>query len=287
MTDQSETDLRVIELERQLRVSEAAERLAMALLTRRTNRIAELELQLTPQQNDALTAHEQEYAALEEKLASANAEYQEVLIEGRRRLHAEIAAREKVEAELAKVQTERDELAAQSTETNDQLAGRLWQAAFDLSMPLVPRCGGDPLVAAAKEAIHEFARLRDNLGRPSAKLAALPDLYCVTTAGGDCVSTDPRCMHQPTPEPGPMDGWINRYALAIIGKLAAENADDVSDAELDRCLAECVSGRKLILIAQAMRDRGILHSADMAELPYVPWGDIKLRMHMLGLHDFE
>lgn len=27
-----------------------------------------------------------------------------------------------------------------------------------------------------------------------------PDRYCLSTPAGDCISTDPRCMHQPTPE---------------------------------------------------------------------------------------
>ena len=30
-----------------------------------------------------------------------------------------------------------------------------------------------------------------------------PDAYCVTTPDGACVSTDPRCMHQPAQEPRP------------------------------------------------------------------------------------
>jgi len=74
-----------------------------------------------------------------------------------------------------------------------------------------------------------------------------------------------------------MLGWISRYAEAIVGKLAAEGAVDMGDAELDRCLGECVGGRKLLEIARAMRDLGLVYTADMADMA---WDDVKARLRL-------
>jgi len=45
-----------------------------------------------------------------------------------------------------------------------------------------------------------------------------------------------------------------RYAQTINTRLICEGATDLSDSELTRCLQGCVSGQKLIAIAQAIRD---------------------------------
>jgi hypothetical protein len=46
---------------------------------------------------------------------------------------------------------------------------------------------------------------------------------------------------------------IERYGPAIRARMAAEGAKDWSDAEIERCLAGCVSGQKLIRLAKEMR----------------------------------
>ena len=51
----------------------------------------------------------------------------------------------------------------------------------------------------------------------------------------------------------------NDRAVAIVGRLNAEMARDLSDAELERCLLPCVMGRKLVPLAKQMRDAGELN----------------------------
>ncbi len=47
---------------------------------------------------------------------------------------------------------------------------------------------------------------------------------------------------------------LTRSSPAATGRLVAEGCADLRDAELERCLADCVSGRKLIEIARFIRD---------------------------------
>jgi hypothetical protein len=53
---------------------------------------------------------------------------------------------------------------------------------------------------------------------------------------------------------------MQRYAGTIVAKLHNEDAADLSDAEIGRCLANCVGGKRLIQVALACRDAGLLRS---------------------------
>lgn len=48
-----------------------------------------------------------------------------------------------------------------------------------------------------------------------------------------------------------------RWGDSIAGKLSAEECRDLSDAELDRCLSECV-GASMLPLAKQMRDLDLL-----------------------------
>jgi hypothetical protein len=54
-----------------------------------------------------------------------------------------------------------------------------------------------------------------------------------------------------------------RWGDAIVGRMVAENAADLSDAEIERTLGPCVCGPRLIVAAKAMRDAGTLTPASL------------------------
>ncbi len=55
-----------------------------------------------------------------------------------------------------------------------------------------------------------------------------------------------------------------RYAQAITGRMAAEDARDWSDAELERCLSGCVAGPRLVALARIVRDCNLREEASHA-----------------------
>ena len=46
--------------------------------------------------------------------------------------------------------------------------------------------------------------------------------------------------------------------MAIRSKLLAEDAENLNDTEIERCLSNCVSGRKMVRMAKELRDEGFL-----------------------------
>lgn len=53
---------------------------------------------------------------------------------------------------------------------------------------------------------------------------------------------------------------------AIVGALAAEEAADLSDGELERCLGGCVAGHRLVPFAKQARDWGRLAYSDVQQM---------------------
>ena len=50
----------------------------------------------------------------------------------------------------------------------------------------------------------------------------------------------------------------SRYAPAIISRLNSERAINLTDSEINRCLATCVGGYILPDVARHLRDNGII-----------------------------
>jgi hypothetical protein len=50
----------------------------------------------------------------------------------------------------------------------------------------------------------------------------------------------------------------HELAAAIVGRMTVEHAADLSDAEIERTLAACVGGSRLIRLAKELRDEGLL-----------------------------
>lgn len=48
------------------------------------------------------------------------------------------------------------------------------------------------------------------------------------------------------------------YAAAISARMIAEHAADLSDAEIERTLRDCVMPTRLIALAKELRDAGLL-----------------------------
>lgn len=55
-----------------------------------------------------------------------------------------------------------------------------------------------------------------------------------------------------------VSGYAKKYADAIWGRLIADNAVDLSDAEFERCLRPCVCGDMLVTTAKELREAGLL-----------------------------
>lgn len=55
---------------------------------------------------------------------------------------------------------------------------------------------------------------------------------------------------------------LGNHEIALLGpitaRMSAENAADLSDQEITRTLSPCVSGHRLVPIAQRLRDAGLL-----------------------------
>lgn len=66
-------------------------------------------------------------------------------------------------------------------------------ALSELESSLAQYEAGDMASAAAQG-------FRDGVASVAQQPQAEPDAYCITTPDGDCISTDPRCMHQPQGE---------------------------------------------------------------------------------------
>ena len=54
------------------------------------------------------------------------------------------------------------------------------------------------------------------------------------------------------------DAFIDGCGEAVIGRMIAEKAADISDAEIERTLGPCVCGDWLVTVAKVMRVRGAL-----------------------------
>jgi hypothetical protein len=74
-----------------------------------------------------------------------------------------------------------------------------------------------------------------------------------------------------------LDYLVREYGLTVIGVMLAENARDVTDAEIDRTLSRCVGANMLIPVAKRMRELGTLvldadalRAADWPEPPGGP-----------------
>lgn len=52
----------------------------------------------------------------------------------------------------------------------------------------------------------------------------------------------------------------------IRGRMTADNAADLSDAEIERTLGPCVCGPRLVVAARLARDNGTLRYADLLPL---------------------
>lgn len=53
--------------------------------------------------------------------------------------------------------------------------------------------------------------------------------------------------------------YARKYADAIWGRLAAEAAPSLSDADIDRILSPCVGGHFLVPAAKELRDAKVLY----------------------------
>lgn len=70
------------------------------------------------------------------------------------------------------------------------------------------------------------------------------------------------------------DDAIKQYGEQLLGRMIAEGARDVSDAEIERTLAGCVCGPMLVALALEMRRRGLLvlkHKQTLREVLTPQW----------------
>ena len=98
--------------------------------------------------------------------------------------------------------------------------GKYRAAMREIHETISPTFMGEPLIVAPQPAQPSLARLMEAAASAAStglvygtsnwaayidafirNPAQEPDAYCVTTPDGACVSTDPRCMHQPAQEP--------------------------------------------------------------------------------------
>lgn len=74
--------------------------------------------------------------------------------------------------------------------------------------------------------------------------------------------------------PAPVFGMFRvspGHTQAIIGRINADHAADLSDAELERTLRETVGGASMVAMAKHLRDTGVITAADLTWEPEPPY----------------
>jgi hypothetical protein len=67
---------------------------------------------------------------------------------------------------------------------------------------------------------------------------------------------------------------MNQYLDQVIARLNSEAAPDLSDASIEKAIAPCIGGRRLVDLAKRYRDEGLLRSSDLHHLIFQNGADV-------------